>query len=118
MPKDNLNIEFLDFTNFRDHPTQENAIVFHYYEKERFDYFVNLLVKEGIWHETDVDRSQKVIYYVGTKRVDFKRTEYLNNLTIGKHRNKFIADRNLRILVFIISAAVLTLAILGAIKAS
>ncbi len=116
--KDQLHIDFLDFTNFRDHPTQEYIIVFHYYEKERSEYFMELLRKEDIWFESDMDRSGKTVYYVATKRVDFKRTEYLNNLTIGKFRKKFIADKPLRILVFIISALILTLAILGAIKAS
>lgn len=113
---DKLNLEFLDFSNFRDHPEVHNVIVFHYYEKPRADYFVELLESESLWYESHIENGPKTIYFIATRRSDDTRTKHLNNLVIGKFRKRFIPDRGLRWVVFIISALIVFLIIMGIIK--
>jgi len=105
---------FLDFTNFREHPTNRSCEVYHFDSSEKGDYFETLLQKNSIWFERfEETEDGKFTVYFGVKKVDSSKVRHLNNLTIGKFRSRFIPDAFLRIFIMLISAIVLGLAIAG-----
>lgn len=104
--------------NFQDHPTNRNKKVFFFHEPLHATHFENLLIEHKIEYEKQIDDEEKMTIYYGVKKVDFKATQRLNFLTIGKYRKPFIADKVLRLFVIAISVIVLGLAIAGAIITS
>ena len=115
---DKLNLEFLDFTNYRDHPDVYNVVVFHFYEKPRMEYFIELLEKDNLWYEPHTEMGVKTIYFVAVKRPDLEKVKHLNNLVSGKFRKRFIPDKGLRWAVFILTAIIVFLMIMGIVKSS
>ena len=109
-----------DFTNFQDHPSNRSYMVFKFHRPEQADYFEGLLHEAGIHYERhdDVDKPERARYLVAAPKKHEKQLRYFNNLAIGKVRHKFIPDRFFRILVFAISAIVLSLAIIGYFKST
>lgn len=107
-----------DFTNFQDHPSNRNYLVFKFHRAEQADYFEGLIHEDAIPYERhdDTDNPEKVWYYFAVPKKHEERLRYLNNLAIGKYRNKFIPDPVFRAFVFVISAIVLSLAIIGYLK--
>ena len=106
-----------DFTNYRDHPEQREYLVVLFYIEEQADFFESLLKQEGLFYERDrEEEDDKTTYYFAVKRQDRKRVLYLNNVTIGKFRERFIPSFWLRWIVFIVSAVVVTLAIWGYVR--
>lgn len=110
----------IDFTNFQDHPTNRSYMVFKFHRKEQADYFEGLLHEAAIHYERhdDNENPEKIRYLFAAPKKHEDQLRYLNNLAIGKFRNKFIPDRGFRIFVFIISALVLGLAIIGYLRAA
>lgn len=105
-----------DFTNFRDHPHHFNEELFFFYYLERADYLERLLIEHKIEFERreEVDENKNVpVYYFIVNKRHRKQMRYLNNLTIGHFRNPFIPDRWMRWALYIFSALVMALAILG-----
>lgn len=104
----------LDFTNYRDHPTHKDFIVFHYKRADQAGFFENLLVEHKIEYERFDDNTHKgLIYYFGIRRSYFKEADKLNNITIGQYRDKFIPGAGLRWFTIIFGVLVVTLAIVG-----
>jgi len=101
--------------NFQDHPTNRNKKVFLFKETTHANYFENLLIKEEIEFEKQIDNDGDNTIYYGVKKGDFKATQKINYLTIGNFRKPFIPDKFFRFFLIIISFIVLGLAVIGAI---
>lgn len=111
--------EQFNFTNKLSHPTNPAKVVYRHYERSRAEHFTELLVDDGIDFEAQVDEEdERKPTYFGVSRSIEKKVDKLNYIALGKDRDKFIASAPVRWLVFAISAVVMFLAILGAIKAS
>lgn len=105
-----------DFTNWQDHPANRKYVVFKYHRPEQADFFENLLREEGFDYER-FDDEEEERYLIAAPKSAEKRLLYLNNVTIGKFRNKFIPNKGFRLLVMLISAIVLALAFIGYFRA-
>lgn len=103
----------IDLTNYREHPTHKNYTVFFYDSKEQAEYFESLLKANNIWFESDGEGGDDGKFFVAIKKLDENKVLRLNNLAIGKYRNKFIPNTFLRWFVIIISVVVLALALVG-----
>jgi len=105
-----------NITNYFDHPTRPGYTVFKFFEKQRADYFEELLKKENSWYETSFeDDSEKTIYLFGIRKGDHQKAMNANYLVSGKFRKKTISNSYVRILIFIIALGAIALAIIGAI---
>jgi hypothetical protein len=103
--------------NFSEHPIDNRYTVFKHYSKEQSEYFKSLLEEKQIKYEYDEEFSEKGVRYLfGVKNKDLSKTKTLNYLTIAKFREPFIPNVYFRYIVMIISAIVMTLAIIGYIK--
>lgn len=111
--------EQFNFTNKLRHPTQDQMVVYRFYDRRQADTFTELLVDSGIDFEAQVDEDdERKPTYFGVKRVLEERVDRLNYLAIGKHRDKFIAAAPIRWITLTIALVVLLLAIFGAITQS
>lgn len=99
-----------DITNWQNHPSNRRYVVFKYHRIEQADYFEQLLIQEGFEYERHNEEER---YLIAAPKVAEKRLLYLNNLAIGKFRNKFIPNKGFRLFVLLISAVVLGLAFAG-----
>lgn len=108
----------LDFTNYRDHPTHKDFLVFHYKRADQAGFFENLLIEHKVEYERfdDLDKAGEKIYYFGIRRSFFKEVEKLNNITIGQYRDKFIPQAAVRWVVVVVGLAAMAIAVLGYIK--
>jgi len=104
----------LKLINFQDHPSNRNKKVFYFRNEIHGNYFEELLNQNNIWFEKQIDSEGDQRIYYGIKLKDFKTVKQLNYLTIGKFRNKFIADKYLRVFVIGISILIMGIAIAGA----
>lgn len=111
-----MNILQIDLTNYREHPTRKGFTVFFFYSEEQIEYFQALLSADNIWFEAESEVDESGKYYVAIKKSDEKKVLYLNNLVIGKFRNKFIANPLLRYTVIVGSIVILALAFIGYLK--
>ncbi len=99
-----------DITNWQDHPSNRRYVVFKYHRIDQANYFQELLEREGFEFERHDEEER---YLIVAPKTAEKKLLYLNNLAIGKYRNKFIPNKGFRLLVLIISAIVLGLAFVG-----
>lgn len=104
--------------NIKDHPTNSKKRVFYYKEAEQADHFENLLIKEELYYEKQIDVEGDQTIYFGVKSSDFDKVKRLNYLTIGHFRKPFIPDKAFRIILIVISMFILGLAIAGALLSS
>ncbi len=105
----------LNITNYSDHPTRIGYTVYRFFEKERADYFEELLTQENVYFEAGVDDSANTIYLFGVKKGDSKKAMNANYLVSAKYRNKIIPNNYFRWALIIFFFAVIALAIFGAI---
>jgi len=99
--------------NFQEHPTNIRKKVFFYEQEEHARHFEDLLQKENIRFEKQIDHQGDRKIYFGISIVDFEKVKKLNYITIGKFRKKFIPDTALRWFVIVISIFVIGLAFIG-----
>ena len=105
-----------NITNYFEHPTRPGYYIFKFYDKERADYFEELLNKESIWFESSIDEEDKITYLYGIKVSDYQNVLNLNYLVSAKFRKKTISSSYIRIIIYIITIGIITLAIVGALK--
>ena len=104
----------IDFTNYREHPERKKFLVYHFYREAQADYFEGLLKDHDIWYErANEEEEEKAIYFFGIRKDDKGKVERLNNLAIGKFRDRFIPYRWLRWITVLVSIVILGLAIAG-----
>lgn len=109
-----MSLEAFNITNWRKHPTESQYWIFFYNSLEEGDYLEKLLKENSIWYEksTDQDSNRHKSMFAVRNR-DIKEVRHLNNLTIGKFRKPFIANKMLRFLLLVVSFVVLGLGIIG-----
>ncbi len=107
-----------NITNYFEHPTRPGYYVFKFYDKNRSDYFEELLNKEGIWYETSKDDGEKItfLYDIKIKINDYKKALNANYLVSAKFRKKTISNQYVRIFIYTITLVIIALAIYGALK--
>ena len=105
----------INITNYSDHPTRIGYTVYRFFEKERADYFEELLTKDNIYFETSAEELDNTIYLFGVKKWDAKQAMNANYLVSGKYRKKIIPNTYFRWGLIAFFIGVLALAIIGAI---
>ena len=105
----------INLTNYSDHPTRIGHTVFKFKQQERASYFKTLLKQEDIWYESSNEEDDS-IYLFGVKKGDFKKVMKVNYLVSAKYRKRTIPNKYVSIGTLIIVIALLTIAIIGAIK--
>ncbi len=108
----------VNLTNYRDHPTNPTYMVFFFHNKNAADSFEELLLINVVDFERAREDEGRERHLFGVKKTEFHKAEKLNYEAIGRHRQKFIGNRFLRIAVLFFTLVVLLLAIIGAYKAS
>ncbi|PCI97450.1 MAG: hypothetical protein COB15_07750 [Flavobacteriales bacterium] len=104
-----------NITNYSDHPTRIGYTVYRFFEKERADYFEELLKKDGLYFESSIEEHENTLYLYGVRKGDSKKTMNANYLVSAKFRNKIIPNIYLRWGVIIFFIAALAIAIIGAV---
>lgn len=102
----------LKILNYSDHPTRIGFTVFRFLEKERADYFEELLVKDVVYYESSFDEENKLFLY-GVRKGDAKKTMNANYLVSAKFRKKIIPNVYFRWGVIFFVTVVIVLAIAG-----
>ena len=110
-------MSFLNFTNFRDHPTERKYMVFFFTDSKMAHYFEELLVENNISYERATEDEGVVKRYLfGVLKRDFEIVHKFNNVAIGKYRQPFIPTAGLRWLLLIVMMVSIALAIAGYLK--
>lgn len=111
-------MSLVNLTNYRDHPTNPSYVVFFFHNKDAADSFEELLLINAVDFERAREDEGRERHLFGVRKSEFRMAEKLNYEAIGRHRQKFIGNRFLRMAVLFITFFVLLLAIIGAYKAS
>ncbi len=107
----------LRVNNFKPHPSNPSYMVFFFKESAPANYFEMLLVENKVDYERANPEEGENMYLFAIKKSDFTLSRRLNNLTKGKYRNRFIANKTFGIAIVIITIAVLLFAFIGYISA-
>lgn len=103
--------------NYNEHPTRKAYTVFHFFTNERSDLFKKMLDENEIWYEFDAETTpERTIYLFGIKNSDFTKALDINHLVIAKYRKPTIPYFYLRMAIYLISAAIIILAIISYFK--
>jgi len=100
-------------TNYYDHPTDPNYIVFHFLKEAQADEFEKLLNENQIEFEKFIEREENIIWMFAVRKRFESKAVNLNFLAIGKHRDPFIPQRGWRWALLIFTAICITLAVIG-----
>ena len=104
----------LGFVNNSKHPSNPNYIVYRFVDPKRAESFEHELTALNIWFEkSDEEKRGRTYLLYGIHKNDFKVTEKINYRVEAKHKKPFIPVKLIRYPVMIISAILLTLAIMG-----
>ncbi|MGE0561231.1 MAG: hypothetical protein AB7O47_05400 [Flavobacteriales bacterium] len=107
----------INITNYNEHPTRKAYTIFHFFNKERADYFKQLLKEHNIWFEADIDKTpEKTTYFFGVKNSNLTDVYKINYLVNAKFRKPSISNKPLRIIIYLITLLLLTLGVLGYLK--
>jgi len=106
---------FFQLTNYKPHPENNLYQIFFFQEKERADYFENLLNERSISYEADVDELKgNPLYLFGIHKKDMKETLNCNFLTIGAFRKPLLGTNKwVRYIMVGFCLMLLALAIIG-----
>jgi hypothetical protein len=114
-----MNLPSLDFTNWREHPSDNRYNVFFFKTLDESQYFENLLTQNKIWFEANIDEDEPTYkYYFAVNKLDTNAISTLNNLTIGQYRKPLIENAFLRYGLIIGMLIIMTLAVIGYLKAN
>ena len=106
-----------NITNYFEHPNRPGYYVFRFYQKDKANYFEELLIKENIWFESSLEKEEgKITYLFGVKLSDYKKALHANYLVSAKFRNRTISNNYIRIIIYIVTIGIIALAIIGALK--
>lgn len=103
-------------TNFYEHPTDPNYIVFHFLKEAQANEFEKSLKENEIDFEKFVEKEENTIWMFAVKKRHESQAVNLNYLAIGKHRDPFIPQRGWRWALLIFTAICITLAVIGYLK--
>jgi hypothetical protein len=114
-----MNIEALDFTNWREHPSDNRYNIFFFKTEEESIYFEKLLKANSIWHEANIDLDEPTYkYYFAVNKTNSSAVIKLNNRTIGEYRDPFISNKWLRYGLVLFMIIVMSVALIGYLKAN
>ncbi|MBK7945121.1 MAG: hypothetical protein IPJ85_07390 [Flavobacteriales bacterium] len=102
----------LNLTNYEDHPTESNWIVFRFPTRAQADEFTLGLEAEGVQHEQDGEGGPP--YLVAAKKHQREAAIRANYRVLGRHRKPFMTDPMLRWGVIGFFVLLLALAAAGA----
>jgi hypothetical protein len=107
-----------NLTNYFEHPSRPGHFVFRFYEKERSDYFEKTLQDKSVWYEHSVDNIEedRIVYLFGVKNDGYKEAVNANYLVSAKFRKKTVPNQYVRLVIYIVSLGLITLAIIGAMR--
>ncbi len=104
----------IDFTNWRQHPTNPEYRVFFFHKEEQAAYFEKLLTDRNmIFERHDEQEEDKIRYFFAVQKRHWKEVAELNNIAIGKFRKRFIPDNIMQWVILVIGFGILALAFLG-----
>ena len=104
----------LGLVNYVKHPSNPSYIVYRFVDPERATSFEHELTERNIWFEkSDEEKRGRKYLLFGIHKNDFKVTEKINFLVEAKHKKPFIPFKWLRYPLMVISAILLTVAIMG-----
>lgn len=100
-----------NLTNYSEHPTEPDWLVFRFKSTEQADGFVRLLQEEELRFEQD--RSEGPPFLVAVRSRHRSAAVRLNYIVLGQHRKPFMADAIFRWSVIGFVAALIVIAFLG-----
>jgi hypothetical protein len=104
----------LGLVNYVKHPSDPNYIVFRFADHDRAATFRKELDEVGIWFEESEQQVRSRMFVLfGIHKNDFKHVQKLNFMVEAQHKKPFIPFKPLRYFIVLLSAAVMTLAIVG-----
>lgn len=114
-----MNLEALDFTNWREHPSDNRYNVFFFKTEKESIYFENLLTKNNLWFEANIDEDEpNYQFYFAVNKLDTRAIIKLNNRTLGEYRKPSIENNYLRYGLIIMMIIIMTLAVIGYLKST
>lgn len=114
-----MNIEALDFTNWREHPSDNRYNVFFFKTEKESKYFENLLTTNNLWFEANLEEDEpNYQYYFAVNKLDTTAIIKLNNRTLGEYRKPSIENNYLRYGLIIMMTIIMTLAVIGYLKSA
>lgn len=114
-----MNLPSFDFTNWREHPSDNRYVIFFFKTEEESIHFENLLKSNNIWFENYQDSDEPTYkYYFAVNKTNRKEVIQLNHLTIGNFRSHFIPNTMARYGLVIMMIVIMTVAIIGYLKAN
>jgi len=107
----------MQFSNYNQHPTNSNYVVFTYTKQNMSDYFKQLLEEKNIPYQYEGDENSNTVkHYIGVKKEFETEAIQLNYLAFGKFRNPFIKSKIGKTALLIFFLSLLGIAIAGYIK--
>jgi hypothetical protein len=104
----------MGLVNYRQHPTNQNYIVYRFKDKLRAETFEQLLNESKIRFErSDPEPDEKELYLFAVEKKYFEKTQKLNFITESKHKRFLIPNNFFRYLFVLIMLGILTLSTLG-----
>lgn len=109
----------LGLVNYKTHPTDNRYKIFNFNSKDEADYFESLLTEKGIWFEKDVEQleTNTPLYLFGINSNDFEKVQKANFLVSAKHRQPTIKNNFARYALVIFFIFIVTIGLIGYIKA-
>lgn len=101
-----------NLTNYNEHPTEPEWLVFRFNSEQQARQFEEALQHGGLRHERDTEGGPP--YLVAARRADREKAVRFNYVVLGQHRSPFIPHRGLRWAIFGVVAALIALALAGA----
>lgn len=106
------------FVNYVDHPTNKSYRLFNFNSQREADLFEEMLTKQKIWFEKDVeDHEGEPLYLFAVNERDFSKAQNANFMVSAKTRSFLIPNRILRYTLLLFIFGIITLAIIGYLKA-
>jgi len=109
-----MSLEAFNITNFREHPTEEQWLVFRFTTREQALEFEAELRAAGLRHERDEQGGPP--FLVAARKADREQVVRLNYLVLGRHREPFIANKALRWALILFLGLLLALIVIGAMQ--
>lgn len=104
-------------SNYKEHPTKNNYLVFQYTNANMAKCFEELMNEKGIDFESDIsDFGTKTLYLYGVKTVHRKEAVYSNFVAYGKYRKPLIRSKFLQVFILLLFVTLITFAIIGYLK--
>lgn len=101
-----------NITNYGEHPAEPEWLVFRFSSEEQARAFEAALREAGLRHERDTEGGPP--YLVAARRADREQAVRFNYVVLGRHRSPFIPNTAFRWALIGLVAAVIALALAGA----